>query len=369
MGGKNCCHVQSSIWSSQAFLQCGHGAVGLIVLTSVILFGCGELTQTKPLTFQGNAMGTSWNVALGQVHSKIDREELRQAVVARIEEIENQMSQWRKDSLLSRFNESASTNAFEIPPDMGSVIREANRIHQSSDGAFDITAAPLVNLWGFGPQETRNRVPPDTEIEKARRQVGQERLRLSGSDVSGYQISKSNPNTRIDLSALAKGFAIDQMAVELDQRGITDYLIEFGGELKAKGRSPEGRPWRIGLEWPTPATVNRIRRALPLRDQAVATSGNYRLFFADPESSAVYSHIIDPRTGRPVDHRLLSVSVLAQSAMTADALATTLMVLGPEAGFRWACEQELAATFVFKEGATVRERSTPGFRSVVRLNP
>ena len=185
-----------------------------------------------------------------------------------------------------------------------------------------------------------------------------------------WTLEKTNPRLEIDLSALGKGFAIDRVAEYLDRRGFESYLVEFGGELRARGTSARGEVWRVGLEEPDSTTVGRVRRRIALDGRSIATSGDYRTFFRERKAgSRVYSHIIDPRTGRPVSHGLTSVSVIHRSATRADGLATALMVLGPERGFDLAMSEGLAATFVVRTAAGLRERSTPRFLATVIGEP
>ncbi len=333
------------------------------------LVGCDGSAGSKQLDLRGQAMGTTWQVILPGSLEGFDSEELKQGIIARIERVESQMSHWREDSLVSQFNRRDSTLPLSITPELATVIREAQRTSELSQGAFDITVAPLVDLWGFGPTGRPDSQPTDETIASVRNQVGSEHLRLVEASDGSITLSKQIPQLQIDLSALAKGYAIDVVAAYLDEQRLEHYLIEIGGELRAQGTNPQGNLWRIGLEQPDADARVQVRGAVALHNQAIATSGSYRNAIRDHTSEAgAYSHIIDPRTGRPVRHRLISVSVITSSAMRADAWATALMVLGPEAGFQLASDEQLAATFVFHSPKGPRERSTAAFRASLVSN-
>ena len=228
-------------------------------------------------------------------------------------------------------------------------------MHEQTRGAFDPTIAPLVNLWGFGPvSQNRLRIPSKDEIKNALDQVGMNKLEI----MNGNKMRKKRPDLQIDLSASAKGEIIDQVCLMLDGRGFNNYLVEIGGEIRAHGNGKDGRGWTVGLEDGFQSKPNELS-TVSLRNHAVATSGTYRQSKPNPNSSIPASHLLDPRTGRPVEHNLVAVNVLAPTARDADALATALMVLGPEEGMRKAEEMNLIARFCSREGnRTQRTYST-----------
>ncbi|MDH3719475.1 MAG: FAD:protein FMN transferase [Planctomycetota bacterium] len=305
-------------------------------------------------------MGTSWQVTLPRCENRSDMSAVQQKISDKLEQIESQMSHWRVDSLVSQFNQNRSTEPSQITRELATVIREAQRIHRLSKGAFDITSATLVDLWGFGPSGRQPGIPTDEQIQTCLADVDSALLVVSETTTNTFMLTKQHPDVQIDLSALAKGYAIDVVAECLNAQSFESYLIELGGELRARGNNHWGKPWQVGLEQPDSQTIGRIRRTVALRDRAIATSGSYRNFTRDADESAVtYTHILDPRSGRPVSHGLVSVSVIEATALRADALATALMVLGPQQGYELAVQENVAATFVSRSQEGLVERSTP----------
>ena len=350
--------------SRHTFQRLGGGRrlplVPLVVCTMSCIIGCRPEQPVPREVIRGTAMGTTWQVTVVDCAAARELDALSLGIADRLEHIESQMSHWRDDSLVSQFNRSESTGTIEIPTDLANVIGEAQRLHAETRGSFDVTAAPLVNLWGFGPSAKQQNVPSDFQIEDVLANVGSEQLVLV--DTPGVAtLSKRRPGVQIDLSALAKGYAVDVISRYLDAQQCVNYLIEFGGELRARGRNHRGNAWQIGLEQPDPRSAGQVRRTIALEDQAIATSGCYRNFRKASDTGTTYSHIIDPRTGHPVIHQLTSVSVIADTAIRADALATALMVLGPKDGYQWAIEHNVAATFVTVSPAGQVEQSTPAF--------
>jgi FAD:protein FMN transferase len=333
------------------------GWLGLVALLD--LSGCGGPDQ--PVILRGAAMGTSWRIVIRDVRRPDTHppESLEREVTAEIERLEAEMSHWRSNSVVSRFNQSRSTDPVPVSQDLARVIGTALECYRATGGAFDITVAPLVRHYGFGPASTVPTAPVETLLQF----VGSDKLQLT-TNVSGQIfMRKTDPRVAIDLSAIAKGYAIDVVAGLLDRDGIQNYLIELGGELRARGRGAGNLPWRVGLEAPDPSTVGRVRRTIPLRNQGLATSGSYRQFHASTNSlHRVVSHLIDPRTGQPAPLEAVSVSVVAGTAMEADAWATALFVLGPKEGLKLAAARDLAVTYVLPGPAgNWREQSSPRF--------
>ncbi|MCB1034617.1 MAG: FAD:protein FMN transferase, partial [Acidobacteria bacterium] len=224
-------------------------------------------------------------------------------------------------------------------------------------GAFDITVGPLVTAWGFGPRRLPPEPPPEEELAELLPHVGFRLLELTDEGVV-----KKDPRTQGDLSAIAKGYAVDQVAETLEAEGFDDYMVEVGGEVRTGGHAPGGGPWRIGIEGPTPEG-HTLYRVLPLSNLAVATSGDYRNFYE--VNGRRYSHTLDPKTGRPVEHAGAAVSVVMEDCASADGWATALLVLGPDAGYDLATEKELAALFQsHEEGGGISVRQTPRFEAL-----
>ena len=325
----------------------------LAVLFAAMLTACSE-PPPELMVITGNTMGTTYRISVFRPPSGLAEETLKPAVDSLLEEINDQMSTYRPDSELSRFNSSASTEWFDVSSNTLRVLDAAQRTSELSGGAFDITVGPLVNLWGFGPIDASELPPPQTAIDKARAHVGYEQLSLRASPPG---VRKQRPDIYVDLSAIAKGFAIDEVATRLREKGATSFLVEIGGELKAGGHKNE-TPWRVAIERPV-AGERSAQQVMRLEDAAIATSGDYRNFFESDEQR--FSHTIDPRTGRPIAHALVSVSVVAEDAMHADAMATALLVMGPSDGFALAGDMGLAAYFITRNETGFNESMTPSF--------
>ena len=284
---------------------------------------------------------------------------LQEAIEGALARVDGRMSTWRPESELSRFNRLRSTEPFPLSADTLAVFRQALEISELTGGAFDVTVAPLVDAWGFGPAGRPEAFPDNAEIERLRGRVGYRRLAL---DTAASTIRKLQPAVAADLSALAKGYAVDQVADLLRGERIESYLIEVGGEVRTRGRSERGDAWRVGIERPA-SGAPALQRRFGLRDLALATSGDYRNYY-ELEGGRI-SHTIDPRTGRPVTHGLASASVIDPLCVRADALATALEVLGPEDGFALAVENGWAALLIGRQpDGTLYERETPAFTAL-----
>ena len=278
-----------------------------------------------------------------------------------LERIEGRMSHYRPDSELSRFNRTRTTEPQPLSAETIGVVAEALAVSRVSGGAFDVTVGPLVDAWGFGPPGRAPAAPDSASLAALRARTGADLLEV---DVPASTLRKRRPDVVADLSAIAKGYAVDALAELLAERGFGDYLVEIGGELRAGGRNEFGKPWRVAIERPS-AGFATARRIVPLTDAAVATAGDYRNFYE--LDGARVSHTIDPRTGRPVTHGPLAVTVIAEHCSLADARSTALNVLGPDEGHALAVAQGWAALFVMGDGTgRLVERATPAFTAAVR---
>ena len=316
------------------------------------LSACGE--QTAPIQLSGQSMGTSWNVTVVPGKGTPPVEVLQQGIEAELEAVNRSMSTYREDSEISRFNAIGVDQWFEISPDMDAVLSAAMAIGWQSNGAYDVTVGPLVDLWGFGPPGPVTAPPSDDAITAVLERVGQDHLRL---DSEGQRLLKRSP-VQLDLSSIAKGFAVDRVAQWLGAQGVERYLVEVGGEMRLAGLSARGDPWRIAIERPESGD-RAVEQAIRLTDVGVATSGDYRnIFEVDGKR---YSHSIDPHSGYPVAHDLVSVTVLHPSSMMADGWATALVVLGYEKAMAVAQEQGLAVYFIRRQGDAFVETHTPAF--------
>ena len=278
-----------------------------------------------------------------------------------LERIEGRMSHYRPAAEISRFNRARTTEPQPMSRETLGVVAEALEVGRASGGAFDVTVGPLVDAWGFGPPGRAPAGPDEASLAALRARVGAELLEV---DRLAATLRKRRPDVIVDLSAIAKGYAVDAVASLLAARGFGNHLVEIGGDLRAGGGNERGEPWRIAFERPAPGAP-ATRRIVPLRDAAVATSGDYRNFY---ELDGVrVSHTVDPRTGRPVTHRLRSVSVIADRCSLADARSTALNVLGPDEGYALSVAQGWAALFVTDDGSGgLVERETPAFAAAVR---
>ncbi len=305
---------------------------------------------------QGPIMGTTYAIkVVGRNLSPADKAPIEKVVVEAMNRVNQLMSTYQKDSELSLFNASESTQPQKLSAETLEVIGMAQEISQLTDGRFDVTVGPLVNAWGFGPEGPQSNVS-DEQITELLTYVGYQKLELN---LNEQTLSKAHPKTYVDLSAIAKGYAVDKVVEAIESLGHTNYMVEIGGEVFAKGTNPTDGPWRIGIETPS-AHAPGIFEVVTLSGQALATSGDYRNFYEDKGQR--FSHTIDPRTGRPIKHKLASVSVLSQSCAQADAMATALNVLGPIDGPKLAQEKGIAALFIIRdEAGKLQESQTSGF--------
>ncbi|GJM14368.1 MAG: FAD:protein FMN transferase [Pseudohongiella sp.] len=313
-----------------------------LFLGSVFFFtGGGEDIQA----LNGFTMGTSYQVQIVDMPEDIPAEDLAEEIGELLGRLDTQIfSTYAGDSELSRFNRHGVNVPFIASAEMIEVLLMAQEISALSGGAFDVTVGPLVNLWGFGPTlAVFETVPTAEQIYTAKNRVGFQFLRISPST---QEIRKTR-DVYVDLSAIAKGYAVDQLASYLDELGVENYFLEIGGELKIKGSKPDEEGWVPAIEAPMD-TASQVYQIFYSRGDniAVAGSGDYRNYFE--EEGQRYSHEIDPRLGRPVTHRLAAAYVIDESAARADALATTYMILGPEGAEALAARQRQAVYFIYK---------------------
>ena len=304
----------------------------------------------------GETMGTSYSIKLSPAPEEAVRTTLKAEIDRRLELINSQMSTYRPDSDLMQFNRSPSTDWQRLPPEIVGLVTRANHISHLTGGRYDITVGPLVNLWGFGSSGDRTTAPARDEVEDILARVGFRHLHTRTQPAA---LRKEIPELEIDLSSIAKGWAVDEVVDILNGKGLHNHLVEIGGELRAQGEKAPGRPWRIAIEQPD--FDNRsVQRVIALDNMAMATSGDYRNFFADGDR--LYSHTIDPDTGQPVRHRLASVTVLAGDCTSADAWATALMAVGEPAAFELADSQGLKALFITRSGSELQETASRALR-------
>ncbi|MCA9659190.1 MAG: FAD:protein FMN transferase [Myxococcales bacterium] len=315
----------------------------------------------ETVRFDGPTMGTSFAVTVvAESISDAEAEALRALVADELAEINRLMSNYVADSEISRFNAHEGLDPFPLSPPMVEVLAISDEIHALSGGAYDITIPPLLEAWGFGPRGDKGRATPsDADLEALGDRVGQGLLKL---DAKAGQVTKGHPKLEIDLSAIAPGYAADRIAAALEARGYHRYMVDVGGEFRVHGRNQRGEPWQIGIERPAASRDDApvLQEVVPLTEGALATSGDYRSYRETAEGKRV-SHTIDPRTRRPIDHRLASVTVVAADAGRADAIATALNVLGPDEGLALAVENDLPVMMIVRAGDGFETRTTPPF--------
>lgn len=326
----------------------------------LLVIACTKGLDTENIVqLQGQTMGTTWHVTIVKAENSNtslygDSAFLQQLIKTELQKINQQFSTYINDSEVSLFNTSKSTQPFNVSKEVVRVIKAAQMISKETEGAFDISVAPLVELWGFGSQGAGNfevaiskppklQKPPRSAILKVIKNSGYRHLKVKENPP---QIIKNIQNLRLDLSAIAKGYAVDKLAELIEEQGFKSYLVEIGGEIKVKGHNSRGEPWRIAIEKPV-SNAQILQQIISLKNISVATSGDYHNYF---EVDGVrYSHTIDPKTGSPVTHNLVSVTVLHESAMMADGLATAILVLGQKKGLLFAKQKGLQVYMIIRE--------------------
>jgi thiamine biosynthesis lipoprotein len=314
----------------------------------MLLLCLGWLAALPLAAWEGRTMGTFYVVKLaGAPLEAAQTARLRAAVEKRFDELNRQMSHYLPESELSRFNTSTSTAPVKVSSGFASVMRQSLELHRATGGAFDPTLGPLLDLWGFGPGGGTRQPPTPEQVTACRAWCGATHLRVTAQN----ELQKDLPGLRLNLGAIAKGYAADEAARVLRENGCANFLISVGGEVVASGVNEAGRPWQVGIERPDYGTAPgaALSASVPLSSRALSTSGDSRQFFRAADGT-VYAHILDPATGKPVRHNLASVTVIATNGLTADALATALFVLGPDRGLRWVeAHPDLAALFILRE--------------------
>jgi len=332
---------------------------GLIIIGLALLF-LFLFPGSKEQRLTGAAMGTSYSVKWVESRGA-DSSELKAKLKNEVRKIDNLMSTYKPDSELSRFNQSKSNDWFPVSEETREVVTLAREISDLTDGAFDPTILPLVELWGFGSEGSVNSEPREEKVKEALIKTGFNGIETRESPAA---IRKINRDLVVDLSAIAKGYGSDRVAQVLSSAGVNDFMVEIGGEVRASGANRSGNSWRIAVEQ-ADETSDKLDIIVPLNNQAIATSGTYRNYF-DSEGKR-YSHVINPRTGFPVKHNTVSVTVLDSSCARADALATALLVLGSEKGFELAEKFALAVRFVsVSEDGEFRAVATETFEKALR---
>lgn len=329
-----------------------------LTLALCALVACGD----KPVSgvtmeLAGPIMGTRYNVQAVGMPEVMDKDALAADIRVTLEDINARMSTYISESEVSRFNQFEGTDWFAVSASTATVAQAAQQISEATNGAFDITVGPLVNLWGFGPKSALEAMPDRSVIEAVFERIGYQKLEVR---LDPPALRKTQPDLYIDLSAIAKGYAVDVVGDLLMDKGIENFIVDIGGELRVQGRNADGDYWRVAIE--NPMGDRKPYDVLSLEGGAVATSGNYRNYFEI--GGQRFSHTIDPRTGRPVNHSLALATIVASDAMTADGWATAMIVLGAEEGLAVAEREGLAALLLSEKGDVLEEVASSEMESL-----
>ncbi|WP_448647224.1 FAD:protein FMN transferase [Pseudomonas mohnii] len=325
---------------------------GLVTLI-VMLSACGNGDSME--SFGGPTMGSTYSIKYVRHASLPAAADVRVEVEKILADIDRQLSTYRSDSDIERFNDLPANRCQKMPASILKLIRVGEQLSEQSEGSYDLTVEPLLNLWGFGPQGREEKVPAEQALAQARQRVGYQHLRIEGD-----QLCK-DAAVEVDFNSIAAGYAVDTIAARLEALGIHDYLAEATGELKAAGKKLDGSPWRIALEEPRD-DQQVAERIIAVDGFGLSTSGDYRNYFE--QDGRRYSHTFDARSGAPVSHSLASVTVIHPSALIADGLSTLLLILGPERGWDYAEKHDIGAFFVIRADTGFVTRTSHAFERV-----
>lgn len=320
----------------------------MLRLAALLLIYTAALTAAEPIALTGRALGTTWTVKFLQASPPLNPVTVQTRIAETLERLEQQFSTYRPNSELSRFNAAASTDWITVSPELARVAADSRTLSRRTAGAFDATVAPLLTLWGFGPQRRSGPPPTRSEVVAARDRVDYRRLEAR---LKPPALRKAEPEVAADFSSMAKGFAADAVGELLRGLGAANHFVQIGGDIKTGGT----HVWRVAIEQPT--TPPAVAQVLDLAGQALSTSGDAHNFFE--HAGRRYGHILDPRTGEPVTGPLAAVSVVHDSCAASSSLATALFVLGAEAGYEFAVREKIAALFIVRNGEALTLRPTP----------
>jgi thiamine biosynthesis lipoprotein len=326
------------------------GRWGALVVLAGVLCGCGNGDSLE--TFGGPTMGSTYSIKYVRREGLPSPKDVQAEVEKILADVDQQMSTYRSDSDIERFNDLPTNRCQKMPAPILKLIRVGEQLSEQSEGSYDLTVEPLLNLWGFGPQAREEKVPSAQALAEVRQRVGYQHLRIDRD-----QLCK-DAAVEVDFNSIAAGYAVDTIAARLEAMGIHDYLAEATGELKAAGRKLDGLPWRIALEEPRD-DQQVAQKIIAVDGYGVSTSGDYRNYFQ--QDGRRYSHTFDARTGAPILHTLASVTVIHPSALMADGLSTLLLILGPERGWDYAQAHDIGAFFVIRADTGFVTRTTQAF--------
>lgn len=331
------------------------------LLAFIMLSGCDDHNQSRgqsALILEGRTMGTFWRISLAGVPPE-RKNALQQQVQQQLDRDDQALSTWKSDSALSRFNQYRGVDPVRVSHAMADIVTWSLRVGHKTEGAMDITVGPLVNLWGFGPDKQPEKIPDQAQIDAAKALTGLQHLRVI-QGVEGAYLQKDLPSLYVDLSTVGEGYATDHLARLMEREGINNYLVSVGGAVLTRGLNPQGKPWRVAIQKPTDKE-DAIQARVDLQGHGISTSGSYRNYYE--LDGKRLSHVIDPQTGRPIEHKLVSATVIATTALEADAWDTGLMVLGEEKARALALREKLAVYLISKKGDTFTTWMSPQFEA------
>ena len=305
-------------------------------------------------------MGTFWRISLAGVAPE-RKASLQKAVQQQLDEDDRQLSTWKNDSVLSRFNQYRGSDPQPVSENMADIVSLSLRIGRKTAGAMDITVGPLVNLWGFGPDKQPVKEPTQAQIDAAKALTGLQHLRVI-QKAEGAYLQKDLPGLYVDLSTVGEGFATDHLARLMEKEGINSYLVSVGGAVLTRGQNAQGQPWKVAIQKPTDRE-NAVQAVVDLQGHGISTSGSYRNYYE--LNGKRISHVIDPVTGRPIQHKLVSATVIATTALEADGWDTGLMVLGEEKAKALALRENLAVYLIEKQGEGFSSWMSPQFKAFI----
>lgn len=323
----------------------------------VMLAGCSEPTIQK---LEGPAQGTTYHISYWS-ESPVDDKAVKDGVENEFAVIDKLLSNYRSDSTIETFNSIENTDSQEVGGEIVSLVKIAQVVNQASQGCYDLTIKPLFDLWGFKGNALT--IPKDSTILTTLKQIGMEKLEI----VDDTHLRKKQADLKVDLSSIAQGYSVERISKVLEQKGISHYLVEIGGELKTNGYKPGLQPWRIAVERPLPEerTMHKVVTMPKDSPMAVMTSGTYRHYFDDHGQR--YSHILDARNGRPVSHNLVSATVLIADPTVADAWSTALLCLGAKDGMAAANMAKIPALFIELQGSELIESRSDALNTLNTL--
>lgn len=327
-----------------------------MVISLLLFSSCGDAGTDNLISITGSTMGTTYSVKIvpSDNSRNLSSDFLKKKIDSVLVEVNNQMSTYIPESEISRFNKYNGSEWFNISKDFAFVLDESIRLGKLTGGSLDITVGPIVNIWGFGPDQRPRKIPSDEEIFFNMKLVGLEKVEV---DLNSPSVRKKIEGLKVDLSATAKGFGVDKVFDLIKNLGYNNIMVEIGGEVRSSGLNNKQEAWRIGIS--SPNQSGDLNRVIHLNNMAMATSGDYWNYFE--ENGIRYSHTIDPETGRPITHKLASVTVFDSTCLRADGLATGIFVMGPDKGYKFAIEMELPIYMIVKKGNGFEEIKSPRF--------